>query len=112
MIPAALLPHTAVLIQPAAGSDGYGDTSPDYGPGATRATIPARLTQTAARENNDNRDAQIGEWRIITNHLTITGADRIEWNGNTFEVVGPPALPADWTGHPHHAEAVLRVVTG
>lgn len=112
MIPSRLLPQVATLIQAGQAIDEYGDPTPDYGTGATRQDIRVRLSQTTARENNDNRAAQISEWHLVTNHLDLSGADRLEWNDTLFEIVGPPALPPDWTGHPHHAEATVRVVTG
>lgn len=107
-----MLPHTVTLVRPSTGLDGYGDPAGGYDAGATRLTITARLAQTAGRENTNNRDAQISEWRMLTNHLDISGNDRVEWNGATFEIVGPPELPTDLSGAPHHAEAALRLVTG
>lgn len=113
MITTDRLPHRFTLVRPATATDGYGDTSLNYGAAATRTTnIPGLLMQVTGREVTEARNAQIGTWLLMTNHTDLSGHDRVEWNGDVFEVTGPPELPAGFNGQISHAEAQLRVVEG
>jgi head-tail adaptor len=113
VIPSRLLPHSLTLIRPLTGTNPYGDPFADYGPGATRTTIYARLEQAPGREvSADGATTQIADWTLVTAHLDVTGRDRVEFNGDTFEVIGPAALSYDSAGRPHHVTASMRVVNG
>ena len=93
------LPMRFTVIHPAKVEDGYGDERLDYGDAATRVDdVPgyAWLSLVNSSENTNGRDAQIGEWTLITTYEALTGRDRIERDGETFEVDGPPAKLVAW----------------
>lgn len=112
MIPPRLLPHQVTVVHPAASTGGYGDNSLDYGAGATRVSVPARLEQVQGREVSTARDAQVADWSLFSNYLSISGVDRVEFNGVIFEVVGPVESAATGRGAAHHTHARLRTVAG
>ena len=115
MIPARVLTQTVVRVRPALVTDAYGDEQGrDYTEAANRETIRALLAPTGGSEVTDSgsRDAIVADWLLVTDSLDLDGLDRIEWDGNTFEIVGPVLKPSGPSGREHHAEARLRVVTG
>lgn len=113
MIPPRLLPHEVVKVSPGSGVDGYGEAAADWSDGAvTRVPIRAFVQPAGEREvGTDGRDAQISDWLMFTNDLTIDGGDRIEWEARTLEVVGPAGIQSTPRG-PSHAEVLLREVQG
>jgi hypothetical protein len=112
MIPERLLPLIVTLVRPVTGVDRYGNTSLDYGTAATRTPIRAWVEQQTRDEViEDGRAPLIGSWLLITNHGDVKGRDRIEWDGDLFEVAGPPAAVNTPAGA-HHIEATLRRVEG
>lgn len=110
MIGARLLPHTVTWQQPGTRTDGYGNTTADW-TGATETALRGFMQPLSGQENTDARDAQIGDWVLFTDEPAISGADRIVWAGDTYEVIGPPARFDDLGGF-HHIEARLRIVEG
>lgn len=110
MIPATLLPHVVIWVRPGTRSDGYGQPTVDW-TDTTTTEVRGYMQPVSQREITDGRAAQIGDWLLLTNELEITGADRITWGGDTFEVIGPPARWDSPRG-PHHAELLLRRVVG
>lgn len=112
MIPDIDLPMTVTLIRPAATTDRYDNPIYDYGPAATRTPIRCLIDQESASESTpDGRTKIVGMWRLITNHRPIDAADRIEWDGNVYELDGPPWPAWDFTAY-HHTEARLRRIEG
>ena len=108
----ALLVHTVTIVHPGTTTDGYGDTVADWS-GATEETSPARVTQRTATEDNNGRAATITEWRLLLPATaTIAAADRVTWNGDTFEVVGDPVEAVRRSATVHHVEVTLRKVEG
>lgn len=64
------------------------------------------------KEETQDRDTQIEDWLLILPANTpITGRDRVEHDGNTFEVIGPPAIRRSPRGV-HHVEARIRHIEG
>lgn len=117
MIDESLLPHTAAVEHPGTTTDRYGDTVVDWS-SSTRVPVAAWLQQNTGAENNDQRDAQIGEWLMLCNPvtadgqpLTVYGKDRVHWDGLAFEVQGPPG-PAYTPAELHHYEIRLKTVEG
>lgn len=111
-VPDHLLPHTVMVVRPALVPDDYGNTRRDYGETATRTEIRAWMQQDHRSEaRTDGREAGIQAWLMVTNHGDLLRRDRIEFNGTTFEVEGPPEPVATPAGS-HHTEATLRVVDG
>jgi hypothetical protein len=116
-VPGRLLPHTVTIVRPATTTDIYGNTTYDYGAGATRTSMAAWMQQNSRTEPLSNgRDPLVQDWLMITNEADVQGYDRIEWtdqagNNLTFEVDGPPAPVYTPAGY-HHTETTLKVVAG
>lgn len=118
MIDEAVLPHLVDVVNPDTTTDRYGNEVDDWGAGASRQSARAWLQLNTGAEKTEQRNAQIGEWLLIANpvdvdgaSLTISGGSRVEWDGTTFEVIGPPG-PAHTPTALHHYEVRLRVVEG
>ena len=111
-LPDRLLPLSVVLVRPVEAVDRYGNTTYDYGPAATRTTVRAHIDQRVRSEPiADGRDPAVGDWLMFTNHTDLAARDRVEWDGELFEVVGPP-WPVVTPVGVHHVEATLRAVEG
>jgi hypothetical protein len=118
-LPVLLEPQTLTVITPTGGGlDGFGNTTWDYGVGATRRDIIGWIQQDQRTEGfQPGRDPLEESWLLITNDTGITGRDRIYWGAHplgpiTFEIEGPPE-PAyrPGTGF-HHTEATMRRLVG
>lgn len=102
-----LTQEATVVSRPFAGVDEYGN--PTMGP-EVRVAYPARLEQTGSEEITTDRDTVISDWRIFfPPEAVISALDRVEVEGEAFEVVGRPARQRTPRGL-HHVEARLRVV--
>jgi hypothetical protein len=117
--PVLLEPVTLTVITPAPGpNDGFGNATWDYGVGAARRDIVGWVQQDRRAEGfHPGRDPLEEHWLLVTNDLTLTGRDRVQWltypaGPITFEIEGPPE-PAyrPGTGF-HHTEATMRRLVG
>lgn len=108
---AGLLVQDVTIITPGASVNRYGDDAKDW---ATATSTPTKgwVARRSQREVNGNREAEVSEWVLyLDTSSTITGADRVEWQSQTFEVDGPPIHA--WTPRgEHHIEVALRMVDG
>lgn len=106
-----LLGDVITLQVPTTSTDAYGSSTFVYSGGTD---YPARMQQTAGTEVTKDRDTQVSDWLLFLNpDVPITGDSRVLFNGQTFEVLGPPAIPTTpRTVGPHHIEARLRHVSG
>ncbi len=118
MIPSHALPHRVTVIHPATSTDGYGESTTDYGPAATRVPgVLARLDQSLVNSGESTRnDVAIGLWTMLTNYGHLRAPDRVEYvppSGEllTLEVVTPPAPVATFVNPAHHYEVQLRSVS-
>lgn len=108
-LPESLLIHSVTWIAPTVTTDAYGNEKRTYGSGTA---ISGRMQQDHATEPlSDGRDPLVGRWTLFTNEDGISGFDRIVYDGVTFEVDGPVTPSSDGAGF-HHAEVLLRQVTG
>lgn len=117
-LPDYLLVQTVTRIRPATGTDSYGNTTRDYGAGASTKDMAAWLQQDKRqRPLAEGRDPEEQLWLLMTNDSDIEGYDRVTAtleNGTvTFDVEGPPEnVYAPGTSIYHHTETMLRAVTG
>lgn len=108
---AALMVHTVTIKRASTTTDRYGDTAADFDT-ATSTTTVAWISQRAASEIVNGREAQLSEWvAFLPADADVLGQDRIIWGDITFEVVGPPNHAWSPRGE-NHIEAVLKVVNG
>jgi hypothetical protein len=107
-----LLAQTVTWVQPAYAPDPWGNANQVDWTHATSTDIPAWITQiTPAEVVTGSRDVIVGQWQLITNELGIGPRDRIEYDGATYEVTGPPAI-AETPSGPHHLIAHLTRTEG
>lgn len=96
-----------VLHTEPSGTDAYGNEVP--GP-VTMATYPARLEQRGTTELTADRATVTSTWLLfLPDSAEVTAHDRVEVDGEPFEVVGRPARRTTPRGL-HHLEAELRAV--
>ncbi len=107
-----LLMTRVVTIQRRDGGakDKYGNEIPYT---SSTVTVQGHIEQTSEQEITLDRETYISEWRIFLPAGTeIDGKDRVIVDGQTFEIIGPPAHP--WrpgTGE-HHVLCQARAITG
>jgi len=110
-IPARVLRDTITRLRATTTTDRYGNVASSWDT-AARQQLPAWIEQAAASESLDNRDQLASDWlAILAPDADLQGRDRVEWDGKTFEVIGPPTPRNTLTG-PHHIEATLRWIEG
>jgi len=109
--------QSAVRLRAGTKTDRGGNTIPDW-------SNPYRLTVTGlniqpnaqSEKPDEQRDAVITGYRVQSTEGTapdIKATDRIEWNGQTFEVDGEVATWPDlFTDTPHHIEFAMVRATG
>lgn len=111
MIPERLLSATCMWMRPGTRTDAWGNTVVDWNAPVTTA-ITAWVTQTSGGEVvSGERDAAVGQWTMATNELDIGYRDRVEIDGVTYEVTGPPNIAARPSG-PSHAVVHLTRTDG
>lgn len=111
--------QTAVRVRAGERTDRGGNTVPDWSPGAvsTLTVTGLNIQPNSQSESVDvDRTAVVTGYRVQSAEGTapdITAADRIQWNGETFEVDGEvgvwPELFSDTT---HHIDFVMVRATG
>lgn len=107
----SLLVHDVTVLTATATTTRYGDTGKDW-TDPLQTTVKGWVSQRTQTEDHDQREAQVSDWVLFLHpDESLTGLERVVWEGITFEVEGP-ANPA-WTPRGlHHYEVPLRVVTG
>jgi head-tail adaptor len=107
----SLLVHDVTILTAGTTTNRYGDAEKDWSD-PTEETVKGWVSQSTQSEDHEQREAQVSDWVLYLHpDVTISGANRVQWEGITFEVEGP-TRPA-WTPRGvHHLEVPLRVVTG
>jgi hypothetical protein len=111
--------QAAVRVRAGVKTDRGGNTVPDWSPSAVnRLTVSGLNIQPNAQSEaaDEQRDATITGYRVQSAEGTapdIKATDRIEWNGQTFEVDGEVATWPDlFTDTTHHIEFAMVRATG
>lgn len=114
-------PHRVKILHPALVTDRYGDQIADWaGDGTNLVGVPAWMQQRTSTETpTSGRDAVVTSWVVflplafgpLSTAVEISAGDRIEYQGETFEVTGDP-LTATTPRGAHHLEAQLQIVRG
>ena len=87
----------------------YGNSEFDW-PNATSVDYPAEVQPVSSTEDVVNQQQTVTRWRLFLGSTAdIEATDRIEWDGDTYEVDGEVER---WKrrGVVHHLEAVLMRV--
>lgn len=105
--------HDVTLVRAGSTTSRYSDQVKDWA-AATRITVKGWVSQRDRDEVTDSREAQVTGWVLfLPAGSDITGLDRVEWEGLTFEVDGP--VNDAWSPRlkgVHHLEVNLWRVTG
>jgi hypothetical protein len=111
--------QTAVRVRAGTKTDRGGNTVPDWSPTAVaRLTVSGLNIQPNSQTEtvDEQRDAVITGYRVQSAEGTspdIKATDRIEWNGQDFEVDGEVAAwPELFTDGVHHIEFAMVRSTG
>lgn len=106
-------PHTFTVVTPNVVTDRRTDEQLDYGDTATRVPgVPGWIQQTSSTETVNDRDVRVTRTMLFSDSTpTLTALERIEFNGRTYRVDGPPNHLTDPSGY-HHTEAGLLLVEG
>ena len=117
MRPSSLMfTDTVTIVTPGTKTNRTDTPIPDWAT-ASRAEARVRLSQRggsggSVSEDNAQRSAQVSQWvAYFPTGTVIDGRCRVEKDGATFEVVGPPYEPTTLTGV-GHVEVILRLVEG
>lgn len=92
----ASMPDQVVVSRSTATSDGMGGQSEVW---AAAGTVAARISPAGAGLDDlvGGEAVNVAPWVVTVPHGTnITDRDRIEWQGQTFEVIGVNA-PRSWS---------------
>lgn len=112
MLSLRTLPHRPVRLRAPLVEDRRGDERRDWTAAVESDPFPARIEMQAASESTEpGRQPQTTTWLLLTNLSDLTTADRVLWDGATYEVDGPPRLLISRRRF-HHLEASLLRVAG
>lgn len=106
------LPHVLTVLTPTYTTDVLGNTEVKDWDAATK-TVERGFWQPKAGEENESA-GDVQQWDAVVFLPVSTVADgtcRIQYNGDDFEVIGPPEV---WSSGSSldHAKAKLRRITG
>ncbi|WP_432137651.1 hypothetical protein [Streptomyces sp. bgisy154] len=111
--------QSAVRVRAGVKTDRGGNDMPDWSSAAvSRLTVTGLNIQPNSQTEtvNEQRDAVITGYRVQSAEgivPDIRATDRIEWNGQTFEVDGEVATWPDlFTDAAHHIEFAMKRATG
>jgi hypothetical protein len=109
----SLMVHDVTIVRAGSTTSRYGDTVRDWST-ATETVTKGWVAQQDRSEDLDGREAQDRTFIVyLPASADVTGLDRVEWDGLTLEIVGPPrrAWSPKLRGE-HHVELDARLVTG
>lgn len=101
------LPHTVVVAEPTTTVNAYGTEVPSFAAGVE---VRAFIQPAGGAEALNDRDAVTTRLTMFTNG-PVTARARVTWDGDTYEVDGPP-LRWDTPSGTTHYQSVLRLVEG
>jgi hypothetical protein len=111
-IPARLFPVTVTIRHAPVTTDRYGNTARDWSRASTVST-PAWVERQAGRQGSGSGESLAGRDELYSTFrlvlpvgVLIEGRDRVDYDGRTFEVQGPPDTVLTPRGA-HHIEAIL-----
>lgn len=101
--------HTVTLVRPARVTDRRGDVVDDWAAATRTALAPAWIQQTSGTEARDERTVNVTRWNLYCRERTLAAHDRVEWQGGTYEVDGPPNHVEGMSGYDHTEAALVRL---
>lgn len=107
--------ETFTILTPDTTTNRYGRTTtdPDWS-GATETAVVGLFAPQSSLEDNDGRSAVTSEARLyLPAGTAITAACRVEVRGDTYEVIGDPAVWSDpFGGSVEGVDVQVRKVVG
>lgn len=111
MLPFRLLRQPITVVKPAETQDRYGTTILDWD-NATRQTVLGDIQPRTSSEDEQGRSLQVSTAVLyLRPNAPLTGRDRVEAAGVTYQVLGPPQVVAR-LGEPNHMVVNVRAVEG
>jgi hypothetical protein len=105
-------PHVIIRLRAPLITDSKGNQIRDW-PNATAVTFAGWVQPVTSDEVTLNQERVVSRWRIFLEpSASILATDRVTWDGKTFQVDGEVQMWDDARGVDHHAEGLLRLVTG
>ncbi|GAA3727355.1 hypothetical protein [Streptomyces tremellae] len=96
--------HRTVVVDER-GNDAFEEARTDW--------VRCTMQPVDSVESVDGRDQVVTRWRLSgPAAMGLAVLDRIEWQGQAFEVDGEPGVHRSFGGLLDHTEAMLRKVTG
>ena len=108
-----LMTRPVTVLRAAQRTDRYGNVLRDDWDNPTRTATVGWDYQQSGIEILDGRNAQVSAHILyLPAGTVIDGSDRVEIDGDTFELTGPPRRARRPTTGEHHVEADLKRVDG
>lgn len=109
-------PHKITVLSAAliTNTDGYGGKVRDW-TNATSEVVPAQVQPVTTSEllESGERDQVVTRWRIWTYPwVSVSAADRVQWNDLLLSIDGDPQRWADLWGTPDHVEFLAVISAG
>lgn len=103
------------IVTPTTSTDAYGNTTTDYGVGASRVTVKGRVQPA---DTDEDAVGTAGRGRVATEYVVslpaaapVTSESRLEWSGLVLDVVGDPQVRRGVVS-PRPVEVRARLVRG
>lgn len=107
---AGLMVYRVRILHQSTTDDKYGDAIDSFSPAEE---VAAWVEQTDARESLEGGNRVVSDWlAILPVETNVDAQDRIEYDGDTFEIVGKPMVAAAPASGDRHIEVRMRLVTG
>lgn len=104
------LRDSAVVVRAPLVAGSYGNTSRDW-PNATRTTYAVQISAASSTEVIGDEPQVVTQWKLFAGpDLDLEATDRVEWDGDTYEVSGD-VMKSRQPGYLHHVRARLRRTT-
>lgn len=104
---------TAVIVTAGETPDRYNNAALDWDTATRSDPFDAWVAQVGDDEVHGDRDALVSRWLLtIWGDVTVNGRNRIEIDGTTYEITGPPVPATRPGGAVHHVECKLELVKG
>lgn len=91
--------------------DRYHNQAVDWA-NADRTTFTAHVQPVSSTENIDGRDQVTVDLKAWVTTADWKATDRVEFEDDTYEIVGRPQVWPSPGGTTHHTELALRLVSG
>lgn len=106
---------TVYMITQGPDTDRYGTLIDHVSAGVEYRADVQPVLETRGRDSSEleiDRDTMIDRFKVILEPWAVVdGLSRIQWKGDTFEVIGQPS-PYDSRNGPHHLTLQVRRIEG